>query len=71
MDREEMMNLLQQPPVQITMNDGETYLVNADDQPSCGSMAIAFLQLYDDGKYRHVHLPYVTMTSVVTIAPTA
>ncbi|MEM1303381.1 MAG: hypothetical protein AAGG46_00705 [Planctomycetota bacterium] len=66
-----MMQLLKTPPVQITMNDGESYVIESADQALCGSMSVAFLQLYDDGKYRHVHLPYVTMASVVTIAPTA
>lgn len=70
MDRQEMTAALNSPPVQITMNDGSVHVIEADTQTVCGDITLVYLQQSpDDGKWRHVHLPLVTMASVVSIAP--
>ncbi|MEN1681794.1 MAG: hypothetical protein AAGJ46_19610 [Planctomycetota bacterium] len=65
-----MLNLLKSPPVQITMNDGSVWTIDHSDHPTCSDVSLFFLKLYDDGKWRHVNLPLVTMSSVVSVAPT-
>ncbi|MEM8945804.1 MAG: hypothetical protein AAGD11_11530 [Planctomycetota bacterium] len=70
MDREEINALLTMGPIEVHMNDGSKHVVAAADQPSCSDISLSFLRRSEDGKWRHVHLPLVTMTRAEASAPT-
>ena len=67
MDREELNALIAKGPVRIHMNDGQSYFVPSPEFALVSDIAAAVLYLADDGKYRHFHLPLVTMSGVEPI----
>ena len=65
MDRAELLDLLREGPIRIRMNDGRAYEVKSIEFASVSDISAAVLyQSAEDGKYRHVHLPLVTMSAV-------
>ena len=64
MDREELTALIKQGPIRIRMNDGRAYEVPGIGFASVGDFSAAVLYRAEDGKYRHMHLPLVTMAGV-------
>lgn len=65
MDRKELLDLLREGPIRIRMNDGRAYEVPSIEFASVSDIAAAVLhKSEEDGKWRHVHLPLVTMTAV-------
>ena len=64
MDREELSTLIKDGPVRITMNDGRAFEVSGPEMATVSDIAAAVLYRADDGRFRHIHLPLVTMTSV-------
>lgn len=71
LDREELTVLIKEGPVRITMNDGRSFDVESSEFITVSDIAAALLYRANDGKWRHVHLPLVTMTSVEPIAAEA
>jgi hypothetical protein len=67
MDREELTALIRKGPVRVTMNDGTTFTIHAAEFATVSDIAAAVLYRADDGKFRHVHLPLVTMCAVEPI----
>ncbi len=64
MDRLELNALIHEGPIRITMNDGRSFDIERPEMASVSDIAAAVLYRADDGKYRHVHLPLVTVISV-------
>lgn len=64
MDREELMKIIREGPVRITMNDGRSFEVPGPETAVVSDIAASVLYQANDGKYRTIHLPLVTMTSV-------
>lgn len=71
MDRLELTALIKKGPVQITMNDGTTCMVTSLEMATVSDIAAAVLYRHEDGKFRHVHLPLVTMCSVEPVGTEA
>lgn len=67
MDRLELNALIHEGPIRITMNDGRSFDIERPEMASVSDISAAVLYRAADGKYRHVHLPLVTMTSVEPI----
>ena len=71
MDKKGIDNLLAAGPILVTMNTGAEHLVTPDDHPSCSDISLSYLAKdKEDGRWRHVHLPLVTMAQVVSEATT-
>lgn len=64
MDREELTALIKSGPVLIRMNDGCVYEVSGPEFATVSDISAAVLFRAADGKYRHIHLPLVTMSGV-------
>lgn len=64
MDREELQALIRKGPVKITMNDGQVFEIPTSDFCIVSDISAALLRKCEDGKWRTIHLPLVTMTSV-------
>lgn len=64
MDREKPTDLIKDGPVRINMDDGRSFHVAGPEMATASDIAAAVLYRADEGKYRHIHLPLVTMTSV-------
>jgi len=71
MDREELTALIAKGPVRIRMNDGEVYTIESSEFVTVSDIAAAVLYRADDGKFRHMHLPLVTMSGVESLAADA
>ena len=68
MEREELTALIAKGPVLIRMNDGSEFTIESSEFATVSDIAAAVLYRSEkDGKYRHVHLPLVTMTAVEPI----
>lgn len=71
LDKKEIDKLLAAGPILVTMNTGAEHLITPADHPSCSDISLSYLAKdEEDGKWRHVHLPLVTMAQVVSEAPT-
>lgn len=69
MDRDELNQLIAKGPVRILMNDGNVYTVESSEFITVSDIAAAVLYRSEkDGKYRHMHLPLVTMSGVEPLA---
>ncbi len=69
MDRDELNELIAKGPVRILMNDGNEYTVESSEFITVSDIAAAVLyRNEEDGKYRHMHLPLVTMAGVEPIS---
>ena len=64
MDREELNAIIAEGPVRIHMNDGQSYLVPGPEFALVSDITATILYRAKDGKYRHMHLPLVTMSGV-------
>ncbi len=64
MDREELTLLISQGPIRIRINDGRAYEVAGPEFATVSDIAASILYRADDGKYRHMYLPLVTMSGV-------
>lgn len=64
MDREELLSMVHTGPVTIRMNDGRSYEVPGPEYILVSSMSAVVLHKSDDGKWRNISLPLVTMTGV-------
>lgn len=64
MDREELTDIIRKGPVRITMNDGSSYVVNGPEMAVVSDIAASILHKCEDGKWRNVYLPLVTMASI-------
>ncbi len=71
MDREELTKLIAEGPIRIRMNDGRSYEVAGPEFATVSDIAAAVLYRAEDGKYRHMHLPLVTMSGVEPIETSA
>ena len=69
MDRDELMNLIRRGPIRITMNDGSTYDVPSREFATVSDISASILYKSTDGKWRHHHLPLVTMAGVEELQP--
>lgn len=70
-DKAEIDTLLAAGPIVVTMNTGAEHLVSPEDHPACSDISLSYLAKDEkDGKWRHVHLPLVTIAQVVSEAPT-
>lgn len=68
MDREELIKTISAGPVRIRMNDGSTYDVEKREFALVSDLTVAVLYRADDGKFRNVILPLVTMVAIEPIA---
>lgn len=68
MDRESLLSILRKGPVTIRMNDGSEFAVPSIEHALVDDIAAAVLYQADDGKWRTVHLPLVTMAAVHPLA---
>jgi len=65
MDRDELTALIAEGPVLIRMNDGRSYVVSGPEFATVSDISAAVLYRDEEGgKYRHIHLPLVTMSGV-------
>ncbi len=65
MDRKELTQLISEGPILIRMNDGREYLVESVQFATVSDISAAVLYRdEEDDKYRHIHLPLVTMAGV-------
>ncbi len=64
MDREELTALIKKGPIRIRMNDGRAYEVSGPEFATVSDIAAAVLYRGEDGKFRHMQLPLVTMSGV-------
>jgi len=64
MDREELMKVIRQGPVRITMNNNQTFDVPDQEFAIVDDVAAHVLYRAPDGKMRTVILPLVTMAVV-------
>ncbi len=65
MDRKELTQLISEGPILIRMNDGREYMVESVQFATVSDISAAVLYRdEEDGKYRHIHLPLVTMSGV-------
>lgn len=64
MDREELMNLIRRGPVRITMNSGDTVVIESLETCVVSSMSADVLVKGDDGQLRTHFYPLVTMSKV-------
>jgi len=71
MDREELTALIAKGPVRIRMNDGEVYTIESSELATVSDISAAVLYRATDGKYRHMHLPLVTMSGVELLSENA
>ncbi len=71
MDREELTALIADGPVLIRMNDGREYTIESPEFATVSDIAAAVLYRAEDGKYRHMHLPLVTMSGVEPLSKNA
>ncbi len=71
MDREELNKLIDEGPILIRMNDGREYAVESSQFASVSDISAAVLYRDSEGKYRHVHLPLVTMSGIVPLSTDA
>jgi len=71
MDREELTALIAKGPVRIRMNDGEVYTIESSELATVSDISAAVLYCATDGKYRHMHLPLVTMSGVELLSENA
>lgn len=67
MDREELNKLIARGPIRIRMNDGQVYDVPNREFVSFSDISAAVLYRGEDGKWRHTHLPLVTMSGVEAV----
>jgi len=63
MDPEELRAIVQAGPLTIRMNDGRAYEVPGPDYILIGQMSAVVLHKSEDGKWRNITLPLVTMTA--------
>jgi len=63
MDPEELKSIMQAGPFIIRMNDGRSYDVQGPDYILIGQMSAVVLCKGEDGKWRNITLPLVTMTA--------
>ncbi|MEM9589370.1 MAG: hypothetical protein AAGA03_18965 [Planctomycetota bacterium] len=68
MDPEELKALVEAGPVTIRMNDGRSYKVPSREYVLIGQMSAVVLHKGDDGKWRNITLPLVTMTGADQVA---
>ena len=68
MDRETLNAILKKGPAIIRMNDGAEFRVPTSDHALVDDIAAAVLYKAEDGKWRTVHLPLVTMAAVHPLA---
>ncbi len=71
MDRKELTALISRGPIRITMNDGQSYEIQSSEFATVSDIAAAVLVRASDGKFRHVHLPLVTMCAVEPVETSA
>lgn len=64
MDRDELNQLIQQGPVRILMNDGNSYDIPNAECALVSDIAAYTLYRAEDGKMRTMILPLVTMSGV-------
>lgn len=64
MDREELMSLIHRGPVRITMNSGDTVVIESLETCMVSSMSADVLVKGDDGKLRTHFYPLVTISTV-------
>jgi hypothetical protein len=64
MDREELTALIKSGPILVRMNDGHEYHIDGPEFATVSDISAAVLYRGADGKYRHIHLPLVTMSGV-------
>lgn len=64
MDRDELLAMIETGPITIRMNDGRAYEVPDRQYILVGSMSAVVLHKSDDGKWRNITLPLVTMSGV-------
>lgn len=70
MDREELLALIRRGPIRITMNDGKSYVIPSSEFATVSDISASILYKSEsDGKWRHFHLPLVTMASVEELSP--
>lgn len=62
MDPDELKALVAAGPLTIRMNDGRAFSVPSNDYILIGEMSAVVLHKSDDGKWRNITLPLVTMT---------
>ena len=68
MDRKELTALISKGPVRIRMNDGHEYTIESSEFATVSDISAAVLYRdEEDGKFRHIHLPLVTMSGVEQI----
>jgi hypothetical protein len=71
MDKKEIDKLLAAGPIVVTMNTGAEHLITPADHPACSDISLSYLAKdEEDGKWRHIHLPLVTMAQVESEAAT-
>jgi len=71
MDREELTELISKGPVRIRMNDGQVYTIESSEFAIVSDIAASVLYRAEDGKYRTMYLPLVTMSGVEPLAENA
>ncbi len=64
MDREELTDLIRKGPILVRMNDGHEYQIEGPEFATVSDISAAVLYRASDGKFRHIHLPLVTMSGV-------
>ncbi|MEQ8847614.1 hypothetical protein [Botrimarina sp.] len=69
MEREELMKLILAGPIRITMNDGQSYDVINRDFATVSDFSVSVLYKAPDGKWRHHHLPLVSIAGVEELQP--
>lgn len=69
MDREELNEWNRRGPIRITMNSGDKVDILHREMVLVSSMSAVVLVKCDDGKYRHLVYPLVTMSNVEKLEP--
>jgi hypothetical protein len=64
MDRETLLQAIEQGPVRVTMNDGSTHEIEGLRDVAVDSTTCYLMKRGDDGRYRAVWLALVCMTKV-------
>jgi hypothetical protein len=67
MGREELNKIVKQGPVRIRVNDGSAYEIMSSELVTVSDIAASILYRANDGKWRHVYLPLVTMSVIEPI----
>ncbi len=69
MDREELLELMKEGPIRITMNSGDTVEITSTEMAVVSSMSVIALVKCDDGKLRSHLYPLVAISKAEVFSP--